>query len=80
MACFRCGSERTRRDSQTELGGQRWRCNRLRPPRVGHRRPGRLERSIQERRRSFLTTVRGGQQALNLVYGRLHRENPPCLW
>ena len=27
MACIRCGSERTRRDGQTRLGGQRWRCN-----------------------------------------------------
>jgi transposase-like protein len=27
MACFRCGSERTRRDGQTGLGGQRWRCH-----------------------------------------------------
>jgi transposase-like protein len=24
---MRCGSERTRRDGQTRLGGQRWRCN-----------------------------------------------------
>ncbi len=27
MQCIRCGSERTRRDGQTQLGGQRWRCN-----------------------------------------------------
>ncbi len=27
MPCIRCGSERTRRDGQTQLGGQRWRCN-----------------------------------------------------
>ncbi len=27
MQCVRCGSERTRRDVQTRLGGQRWRCN-----------------------------------------------------
>ena len=27
MQCMRCGSERTRRDGQTRLGGQRWRCN-----------------------------------------------------
>ncbi len=27
MACIRCGSERTRKDGQTRLGGQRWRCN-----------------------------------------------------
>ena len=27
MECIRCGSERTRRDGQTRLGGQRWRCN-----------------------------------------------------
>ncbi len=27
MQCVRCGSERTRRDGQTRLGGQRWRCN-----------------------------------------------------
>jgi transposase, IS6 family len=27
MACMRCGSGRTRRDGQTRLGGQRWRCN-----------------------------------------------------
>ncbi len=26
MECIRCGSERTRRDGQTRLGGQRWRC------------------------------------------------------
>jgi transposase-like protein len=26
MACVRCGSEGTRRDGQTRLGGQRWRC------------------------------------------------------
>ncbi len=26
MPCMRCGSERTRRDGQTRLGGQRWRC------------------------------------------------------
>ena len=27
MQCIRCGSELTRRDGQTRLGGQRWRCN-----------------------------------------------------
>jgi len=27
MPCMRCGSERTRRDGQTRLGGQRWRCH-----------------------------------------------------
>src|SRR5688500_11174693 len=27
MACVRCGSGRTRRDGQTRLGGQRWRCD-----------------------------------------------------
>jgi transposase, IS6 family len=27
MQCIRCGSGRTRRDGQTRLGGQRWRCN-----------------------------------------------------
>jgi transposase, IS6 family len=27
MACVRCGSEAIRRDGQTRLGGQRWRCN-----------------------------------------------------
>ncbi len=27
MRCIQCGSERTRRDGQTRLGGQRWRCN-----------------------------------------------------
>src|SRR5262249_12117595 len=27
MACVRCGSRATRRDGQTRLGGQRWRCN-----------------------------------------------------
>ncbi len=27
MQCIRCESERTRRDGQTRLGGQRWRCN-----------------------------------------------------
>jgi len=27
VQCIRCGSERTRRDGQTRLGGQRWRCN-----------------------------------------------------
>ena len=27
MGCVRCGSERTRRDGHTRLGGQRWRCN-----------------------------------------------------
>ncbi len=27
MACIRCGSEQTRRDGKTRLGGQRWRCN-----------------------------------------------------
>jgi transposase, IS6 family len=26
MQCIRCGSRATRRDGQTELGGQRWRC------------------------------------------------------
>lgn len=26
MECIRCGSERTRKDGQTRLGGQRWRC------------------------------------------------------
>ncbi len=26
MGCVRCGSEATRRDGQTRLGGQRWRC------------------------------------------------------
>ncbi len=25
MVCVRCGSERTRRDGRTRLGGQRWR-------------------------------------------------------
>src|ERR671917_271143 len=27
MQCIRCGSEETRKDGQTRLGGQRWRCN-----------------------------------------------------
>src|SRR5262245_16822028 len=27
MPCIRCGGGRTRRDGQTRLGGQRWRCN-----------------------------------------------------
>src|SRR5918998_1976788 len=27
MACIRCGSDATRKDGQTRLGGQRWRCN-----------------------------------------------------
>ncbi len=27
MKCIRCQSERTRKDGQTRLGGQRWRCN-----------------------------------------------------
>ncbi len=27
MQCIRCGSERTRKDGQTRLGGQRWRCS-----------------------------------------------------
>ncbi len=27
MECIRCGSNKTRRDGQTRLGGQRWRCN-----------------------------------------------------
>jgi transposase, IS6 family len=27
MLCIRCGGGRTRRDGQTRLGGQRWRCN-----------------------------------------------------
>lgn len=27
MQCIRCRSERTRRDGQTRIGGQRWRCN-----------------------------------------------------
>ncbi len=26
MPCVRCGNEATRRDGQTQLGGQRWRC------------------------------------------------------
>ena len=26
MDCIRCGNERTRKDGQTRLGGQRWRC------------------------------------------------------
>ena len=26
MACVRCGNPETRRDGQTRLGGQRWRC------------------------------------------------------
>src|SRR5258708_27120198 len=26
MRCVRCGSEQTRRDGSTRLGGQRWRC------------------------------------------------------
>ncbi|MGH2352128.1 MAG: transposase-like zinc-binding domain-containing protein [Chloroflexota bacterium] len=26
MACVRCGNGTTRRDGQTRLGGQRWRC------------------------------------------------------
>src|SRR5262245_29811322 len=28
MQCVRCGSGTTRRDGQTRLGGQRWRCGR----------------------------------------------------
>ena len=27
MECIRCGSGATRRDGQTRLGGQRWRCS-----------------------------------------------------
>ena len=27
MRCIRCGSEQTRKDGHTRLGGQRWRCN-----------------------------------------------------
>jgi transposase-like protein len=27
MECIRCGSEAVRKDGQTQLGGQRWRCN-----------------------------------------------------
>ncbi len=27
MECIRCESKRTRKDGQTRLGGQRWRCN-----------------------------------------------------
>ena len=27
MDCVRCGSEATRRDGRTRLGGQRWRCH-----------------------------------------------------
>ena len=27
MQCIRCESKRTRKDGQTRLGGQRWRCN-----------------------------------------------------
>ncbi len=27
MGCIRCGSEATRRDGKTRLGGQRWRCH-----------------------------------------------------
>ncbi len=27
MPCVRCGSETTRQDGHTKLGGQRWRCN-----------------------------------------------------
>jgi transposase-like protein len=27
MTCIRCGNERTRKDGETRLGGQRWRCN-----------------------------------------------------
>ena len=30
MRCVRCGSEATRRDGHTRLGGQRWRCDRCR--------------------------------------------------
>jgi hypothetical protein len=30
MRCVRCGSETTRRDGHTRLGGQRWRCARCR--------------------------------------------------
>jgi transposase, IS6 family len=30
MQCIRCGSRTIRRDGQTRLGGQRWRCNRCR--------------------------------------------------
>ncbi len=30
MRCIRCGSEATRRDGRTRLGGQRWRCNECR--------------------------------------------------
>ena len=30
MRCVRCGSEATRRDGQTRLGGQRWRCRQCR--------------------------------------------------
>ena len=27
MRCIRCRSDKTRRDGQTRLGGQRWRCH-----------------------------------------------------
>ncbi len=27
MRCVRCGSRTTRRDGQSRLGGQRWRCD-----------------------------------------------------
>ncbi len=27
MVCIRCGNAATRKDGQTRLGGQRWRCN-----------------------------------------------------
>ena len=30
MPCIRCGGGRTRRDGQTRLGGQRWRCHKCR--------------------------------------------------
>lgn len=30
MECIRCGGRATRRDGQTRLGGQRWRCNECR--------------------------------------------------
>ncbi len=30
MTCVRCGTEATRKDGQTRLGGQRWCCSKCR--------------------------------------------------
>jgi transposase-like protein len=70
MHCVRCGSEATRRDGQTRLGGQRWRCSEY------HRRfPTRSTRSFSKHRsgvRIAPVTVVGDEA----FYGSFGQQRP----